>query len=186
MFYQPIPKKYKKEGKTFICWKPFKCFRKAYVNYSSKQYFLKKFTVVLFSFAFVKIIKLNYKLSDSSWKGRNWNLFNKCIVMYFLVLKIAPKMYLFVPFVHFLKLLTMYLCFLSLGLNMYYFCTFLCFQAELYVYFLCFFKLHCFFYVLFSILCNFFFLYLIRFCTFESYFFVLSVYFFCTNTDEMC
>lgn len=45
-------------------------------------------------------------------------------------------MYLFVPFVHFLKLLTMYLCFLSLGLNMYYFCTFLCFQTELYVYFL--------------------------------------------------
>lgn len=77
--------------------------------------------------------------------------------MYFLVLKIAPKMYLFVPFVHFLKLLTMYLCFLSLGLNMYYFCTFLCFQTELYVYFLCFFKLHCFFNVLFSILCIFFF-----------------------------
>lgn len=39
MFYQPIPKKYEKEGKTLICWKPFKCFRKAYVNYSSKQYF---------------------------------------------------------------------------------------------------------------------------------------------------
>lgn len=150
----------------------FQMFQKSLRQLFVKTIFLKKFTVVLFSFAFVKIIKLNYKLSDSSWKGRNWNLFNKCIVMYFLVLKIAPKMYLFVPFVHFLKLLTMYLCFLSLGLNMYYFCTFLCFQTELYVYFLCFFKLHCFF------LCTFFlffvfFLYLIRFCTFESYFFVL-------------